>query len=111
MICHKLLSQSLSIEIQCLPLRLIEACAKTSDRHDSLLDTKVNKYFRILWNYQYRFAYCPIPKTGSTTWMFILFDLVPWLDPGKRWELKVILLPKPLTLVIYIGSSTNHFLA
>ena len=44
------------------------------------MDTEVNKNFRIMWNYQYGFAYCPIPKTGTTMWMNILFDLVPGLD-------------------------------
>ena len=69
-----------------------------SYRHDRLLDPKVNRDFRILWNYKYRFAYCPIPKTGTTTWINILLDLVPWLDPDKQSRNKVILLPKPLTL-------------
>lgn len=70
--------------------RLLAACAKSDHREHRLMDTKnVNKNFRILWNYEYRFAYCPIPKTGTTTWMNILFDLAPWIDPGKRWKQQV----------------------
>ena len=40
---------------------------------------------QILWNYQYRFAYYPVPKACSYAWKSILLDFVPWLDPGKRW--------------------------
>ena len=72
--------------------RLIAACARTSHALNRategrrLLDPKVNPIFRVLWNYQYRFAYCPIPKAGTTTWLNIMFDMVPWLDPGQRWR-------------------------
>ena len=90
------------INIKFVLFRLRSACAKSTDKHDKLTDTKVNKDFRILWNYEYRFAYCPIPKTGTTTWMTILFDLVPWLDPGHHWKNKVMLLAKLLTLVEYL---------
>ena len=38
----------------------------------------------VLWNYEHRLAYCPNAKTGTTTWMHVLLEVVPWLATESR---------------------------
>ena len=38
----------------------------------------------LLWNYEHRLAYCPNAKTGTTTWMHVFLELVPWLNTESR---------------------------
>ena len=60
--------------------RLEAACAKHRPRTPIL---EPGDGFFVLWNYEHRLAYCPIAKTGTSTWMHILLGLVPWLAAGS----------------------------
>ena len=60
--------------------RLEEACVKHSPRTPLTIGASTG----MLWNYEHRLAYCPNAKTGTTTWMNILLELVPWLGTKSR---------------------------